>query len=75
MNGTERRRILSLDLLESYAREQDIDVRLERGHELGRWSCTLVARGEGSPVVATGISAREAIRRALEAVGVEFPDV
>ena len=51
MNGTERPRILSLDLLESYARELDIDVRLERGHQRGLWSCTLVARGEGSPVV------------------------
>ena len=74
MNGTERPRILSLDLLESYARERDIDVRLERSHELGRWSCTLVAKGEGSPVVATGTTAREAIRRALEAAGVEFPE-
>ena len=74
MNGTERPRILSLDLLESYARERDIDVRLERRHELGRWSCTLVAKGEGSPVVATGASAREASRRALEAAGVELPE-
>jgi hypothetical protein len=74
MNGTERPRILSLDLLESYARERDIDVRLERRHELGRWSCTLVARGQGAPVVATGTSAREAIRRALEAAGVDLPD-
>jgi hypothetical protein len=74
VNGTERPRILSLDLLESYARERDIDVRLERRHELGRWSCTLVARDEGSPEVATGASAREAIRRALEAAGVELPE-
>ncbi len=74
MSGSERPRILSLDLLESYAREQEIDVRLERRHELGRWSCTLVARGEGGPVVATGTSAREAVRRALEAAGVEFPE-
>jgi hypothetical protein len=73
VNGTERPRILSLDLLESYARERDIDVRLERRHELSRWSCALVAKGESSSVVATGTSAREAIRRALEAAGVEFP--
>lgn len=72
MNETERPRILSLDLLESYAREQNIDVRLERRHESGRWSCTLVAKG--SPVVATGTSAREAIRRALEAADVELPE-
>jgi len=74
VNGTERPRILSLDLLESYARERDIDVRLERRHELGHWSCTLFAKDQGSPVVATGKTAREAIRRALEAVGVEFPE-
>ena len=74
MSGSERPRILSLDLLESYAREQDIDVRLERRHESGRWSCALAARGEGNPVVATGTSAREAVRRALEAAGVEFPE-
>jgi hypothetical protein len=74
MNGTERPRILSLDLLESYARERDIDVRLERRHELGRWSCTLFAKGHGRPVVATGTSAREAIRRALEAADIEFPE-
>jgi hypothetical protein len=74
VNGTERPRILSLDLLESYAREQGIDVRLERRDELGRWSCTLVAKGEAGPVVATGTSAREAIRRALEAAGVEFTE-
>lgn len=74
MNGTDRPRILSLDLLESYARERDIDVRLERRHELGRWSCTLVTKGQGTPVVATGVSAREAIRRALEASGVDIPE-
>jgi hypothetical protein len=73
VSGTERPRILSLDLLESYARERDIDVRLERRHELSRWSCTLVAKDEGNPVVATGTSAREAIQGALEAAGVEFP--
>ena len=74
MNGTDRPRILSLDLLESYARERDIDVRLERRHELGRWSCTLVQSGAGQPVVATGTTAREAIRRALEISGVDVPE-
>ena len=74
VNGTERPRILCSTCLSRTAREQDVDVRLERGHELGRWSCTLVAKGEGSPVVATGTSAREAIRRALEAAGVVFPE-
>jgi len=70
----ERPRILSLDLLESYARERDIDVRLERRHELDRWSCTLVAKDGGGPVVTSGASAREAIRHALEAAGVEIPN-
>ena len=71
---TERPRILSLDLLESFARERDIDVRLERRRELDRWSCTLVAGDGSGPVVTSGTSARAAIRRALEAAGVEIPD-
>jgi hypothetical protein len=65
---------LSLDLLESYARERDIDVRLERRHELERWSCTLIEQGV-DPVVVTGGSAREAIRRALEQAGVVIPSL
>ena len=69
----ERPRILSLDLLESFARERAIDVRLERRHELDRWSCTLVAGDGSGPVVKSGSSARTAIRRALEAAGAEMP--
>lgn len=65
---------LVLDLLESYARERDIDVRLERRHELDAWSCTLVERGSG-PVVTSGSSAREAIRRALDALGDVVPKI
>jgi hypothetical protein len=30
---SERPRLLVLDLLETYARERDIDVRLERDHD------------------------------------------
>ena len=37
----ERVRLLVLDLLETYARERDIDVRLERRHELDLWFCVL----------------------------------
>jgi hypothetical protein len=69
----EQQRLLVLDLLESYARERDIDVRLERRHELDAWSCTLVTPGGGRPVSSAGSSAREAIREALRAVGVELP--
>jgi hypothetical protein len=74
MDGTDRPRLFVLDLLESYARERDIDVRLERRHELDRWSCTLVAKDGSDPVVTSGSTAREAIRRALEAAGIDFPE-
>jgi hypothetical protein len=70
----ERPHLVVLDLLETYARERDIDVRLERRHELNAWSCTLVEKGK-APVVTTGSSAREAIRRALLAAGVTIPGV
>jgi hypothetical protein len=70
---TERPRVLVLDVLEGYARERDVDVRLERRHELDRWSCTLVARDGTGPVVTSGSTAREAIRRALHEAGVEVP--
>ncbi len=55
---SERPRLLVLDLLESYVRERDVDVRLERQH---------------GAVRGTGRSAREAIIRALEQAGVERP--
>jgi hypothetical protein len=71
---TGRPRILSLDLLESYARERDVDVRLERRHDFDTWSCTLVSRDGSRPIVTSGSSARVAIRRALEAAGLEIPD-
>ena len=70
----ERPRLLVLDLLESFARERDIDVRLERRHELDSWSCTLVEHGK-DPLVTSGLSAREAVRRALIAAGVEIPEL
>jgi hypothetical protein len=63
-------RLLVLDLLESFARERDIDVRLERRHELGRWFCVL-SRGGGQRALGrgTGRTAREAIRHALAQAG------
>jgi hypothetical protein len=36
---SERSRLLVLDLLETYARERDIDVRLERDHDRDVWVC------------------------------------
>jgi hypothetical protein len=71
---TERPRILSLDLLESFARERDTDVRLERQHDRQEWICTLSTNGNGNggATRASGQSAREAIMRALEQAGVEL---
>ena len=69
----ERPRLLVLDLLESYARERDIDVRLERRHERSEWTCTLSMDGHSGSVQAVGASARKAIRDALGSAGVLVP--
>ena len=70
---SERPRLLVLDLLETYARERDIDVRLERRHDRNEWICTLSRNSDGGATRATGHTAREAIRSALEQAGVELP--
>jgi hypothetical protein len=70
---SERPRLLVLDLLETYARERDIDVRLERRHDRHEWICTLSTNSNGGATRASGQSAREAIMSALEQVGVELP--
>jgi hypothetical protein len=54
-----------LDLLETFARVRDIDVRLERHHDRNEWFCVLSATRVGEPVRGTGRTAREAIMRAL----------
>jgi hypothetical protein len=69
----ERPRLLVLDLLETYARERDIDVRLERRHERDQWICRLSGNGNGS-VECLGGTARQAIMSALQQVGVEIPN-
>jgi hypothetical protein len=69
---SERPRILVLDLLESFARERDVNVRIERRKEDDGWVC-IVTNGVAGTVQASGHSAREAIRNALEQAGVEFP--
>ena len=70
---SERPRILILDLLETYARERDIDVRLERRHERHEWVCRLSTNGNGGVVDGSGQTAREAIISALEQAGVDLP--
>jgi hypothetical protein len=66
----ERPRILVLDLLESFARERDVNIHIERRKDRQEWVCTVT---NGVPVRASGDSAREAIRTALEQAGVELP--
>jgi hypothetical protein len=70
---TERPRILLLDLLESFVRERDVNVRLERSRERHAWVCTVTNGLPAGAVEATGDSAREAIKTALEKAGVELP--
>jgi hypothetical protein len=67
---TERPRLLVLDLLESFARERDVKVHIERRKEQQDWVCRVT---NGDPVEATGESAREAIRAALQRSGIEMP--
>jgi hypothetical protein len=71
---SERPRLLVLDLLETYARERDIDVRLERDHERDVWVCVLSTNGTRGPTRGMGRSAREAIISALEQAGVKLPN-
>jgi hypothetical protein len=68
----ERPRLLMLDMLESFARERDIEVHLERRSQPHGWICLLshgpeVWRGSGP-------SARTAIRAALQQAGVNLED-
>jgi len=58
----ERPRLLVLDLLESYARERNIDVRLQRRHDLDRWFCVLSGPPGKGFVRGSGGTAREAVR-------------
>ena len=69
----ERPRILVLDLLETFARERDTDVRLERDHERGEWTCALMVNRIGPTFRGDGRTAREAIFDALRQTGVELP--
>ena len=67
-----RSRLLILDLLESYARERDIHVVLERMSDHGKRVCVLREAKSGLSVCCSGDTAREAIRKVLEHQGVEI---
>jgi hypothetical protein len=70
---SERPRVLEVDLLGSYARERDIDVRLERHNDDDEWLCLLSANGGGESLSGSGRTAREAVKTALQQAGVELP--
>jgi hypothetical protein len=65
-----RPRILVLDLLESYARERDLHVVLERRSAKDTWVCTLSSE---TAAPSKGKTAREAIMGALRQEGVTVP--
>jgi hypothetical protein len=69
----ERPRILVLDLLESYARERDIDVGLVRRKDRREWVCALKPARDADHVRGLGRTAREAIMDALRQANVELP--
>jgi hypothetical protein len=59
--------------LESYARERDIHVMLERVSEREQWVCELRDGAEHAAVRTSGGTAREAIMEALRQEGVDLP--
>jgi hypothetical protein len=67
-----RPRLLVLDLLETFARERDMDVQLERHHERDEWTCALMVSRVGPTFRGDGGTAREAIMEALRQAGVEL---
>ena len=70
----ERPRLLVLDLLESYARERDIHVLLERRSEQDEWVCVLKSGTDGVESRSVGKTARAAVMDALRSAGVYTPD-
>jgi hypothetical protein len=67
----ERPRLLVLDILESYAREREIHVVLERVNAQQGWVCTLSS--DEAAVQSIGTTARAAIMGALKQEGVSVP--
>jgi hypothetical protein len=70
--GTKPPGLLVLDILETYARERDTDVRLERDHRRDLWTCTLRI-GSAENFRGTGRTAREAIKHVLARADVKLP--
>jgi hypothetical protein len=68
----ERPRLLVLDLLETFARERDMNVHLERDHERDQWLCALMVTRSGPTFRGNGGTAREAIMDALRQAGIEL---
>jgi hypothetical protein len=54
-----------------YARERNVDVRLERRDDLSRWFCVLSGSSGQGFVRGSGGTAREAVRNALARAGVD----
>jgi len=73
MRPAPHERLLILDLLESYAREREIQVMLERASAGDGWVCALNTSDLGLAVRSSGSTAREAITGALRQAGVELP--
>jgi hypothetical protein len=73
MRSAPHERLLILDLLESYAREREIQVMLERPGAGEGWVCALSTGDLGLVVRSRGSTAREAITGALRQAGVEIP--
>jgi hypothetical protein len=69
---TTRPRLLALDLLETYARERDMDVQLARDSRRDTWTCTLRVSADEC-FRGTGRTARESIMHVLGRAGVELP--
>jgi hypothetical protein len=69
----QRPRLLVLDLLESYARERDVHVLLERDTARNEWTCVLKPKEGLEPDCCVGRTAREAIMNALRKQGVGVP--
>jgi hypothetical protein len=70
---SEKPRLLVLDLLESFARERDVDVRLERHHTQQQWICELRTNDAQAHISTRGGTARVAIMTALRQAGVDVP--
>ena len=71
----ERPRILVLDLLETFVRERDVTVQIERMQGESGWDCVLTVNGANHQIFrGGGETAREAILTALRGAGIKLPE-